>query len=562
MFDPTVPTRVYVGGRPKWRFPDGTIVPVVAGAAGPPTVQDLRDERGRVATAIDDILNTAREDGERALTDEERTEHDTLAERFETLGVDITRAETSEADAQRYQRQGERQRMAVPNVNRIGTPPPSADRSLDELLWASVDEVPAGEFNRSTGLFTPNPWSARNHVEQVTVRNQEDIVAVAPRLGEFLPEHRGAIRAFQEAVGDMILFGSIISKRPVSPVEAFEVARAHRLLKPRWELALRALDVDTTAEGGNWVPTGIGASLHEKVRAAGKLAPLFARIDLPTNPWKWPIEGADATAYRVAEPTTDTETKVTASTPGTGAATFDAEILGGRILFSRSVEADSVIAILPYARGKLAQAFVDAEEKAILDGDTDGTHQDSDVGASTTDARTAWDGLRKRALANAATAGTNAALSVANLRTMRGTMGKWGLDPMGTVYVIGVSSYYDLIGDTEVTSVEKYGAQATILNGELGRLNGSPLVVSEHVRENLNASGVHDGVTTNRTYALAVNRGEWVMGQRMALDIETDDSIYRETFQRVVVGFMREDFQNIGDASTNDDTAIIYNVAP
>jgi hypothetical protein len=52
------------------------------------------------------------------------------------------------------------------------------------------------------------------------------------------------------------------------------------------------------------------------------------------------------------------------------------------------------------------------------------------------------------------------------------------------------------------------------------------------------------------------------MGQRMALDVEVDDSIYREAFQRVIVGFMREDFQHIGTAATNEDTAIAYNVTP
>ena len=40
---------------------------------------------------------------------------------------------------------------------------------------------------------------------------------------------------------------------------------------------------DTAAEGLEWIPTGIGSTLHEKVRAAGKVAPLFARIDIPTN---------------------------------------------------------------------------------------------------------------------------------------------------------------------------------------------------------------------------------------------------------------------------------------
>ena len=106
------------------------------------------------------------------------------------------------------------------------------------------------------------------------------------------------------------------------------------------------------------------------MRAAGKVAPLFARIDIPTNPWKWPLEAADMEAYRVAEPTGDTETKFTATTPGTAAVTFDAEIFGARGLFSRSLDADSAIAVLPYVINKVAQAFSDAEEKAILDGDT------------------------------------------------------------------------------------------------------------------------------------------------------------------------------------------------
>jgi hypothetical protein len=323
----------------------------------------------------------------------------------------------------------------------------------------------------------------------------------------------------------------------------------------------RALDVDTSAEGTEWVPTGIGASMHEKVRAAGKVAALFSRIDLPTNPWKWPLEGADATAYRVAEPTSDTATKVTASTPGTAAATFDAEILGGRTLFSRSLEADSALAILPFAQRKLVLAFTNGEEMAILDGDTDGTHQDADVQAlGATDVRSSWDGLRKRALANAYAAVTTT--TAANLGSIRALMGKWGVNPADLAFIIGVSAYHDLVLDTNLLTVDKMGPQATILNGMIGSLYGVPVIVSEFVRENLNASGVQDGITTTKSYNLCVNRNEWVMGQRMALDVEVDDSIYRETYQRVVVGFMREDFQNVGEASSNDDTAIGYNLTP
>lgn len=523
------------------------------------TLTELRDERARVATEMDEIVRTA-SDAERELTDDERARFDSLDGDFETLTGSIQRAETLDGDVRRSDRAAEINRMAVPNINRIGQAPAAEGRDLDELLWATSETVPAGSMSRS-GQFMPSPYGARNPVEPVVVRSDSNAVAYAPRIDEFQPDHRGTIRRFQQTVADMALFGLLVDKQAKTGSQGFEVARAHNLMRDRWASICRAMDVDTSGEGGTWVPTGIGASLHEKIRALGKVAPLFGRIDLPTNPWKWPIEGADSTAYRVAEPTGDTETKVTASTPGTVSATFDAEIFGGRTLFSRSIEADSALAILPYVQSKLAKAFVIAEEKAILDGDTDGSHQDSDVGASTTDARTAWDGLRKRALANTGASASNAVATLALFRTARAGMGKWGINPADLAIIVPTKVYYQLLNLSEVTTIDKFGPQATVLNGQLGSLDGIPVIVTENGREDLNASGVYDGTTTNRTFLLIVNRGEWVMGQRMALDVEVDDSIYRETYQRVVVGFMREDFQNIGDASTNDDTAVLYNVA-
>lgn len=549
---------------------DGRVRPIVRGGDGPvATITDLTDQRAAYLDEIDDIIRSAQESAD-GWTDVERSRHDELVDLVEGVadadgvrsgGLDaqIAAAEIQRADQGRSEgAEARRARYATVGVNTSSTPA-HATRSLDELLWASSEEVQAGSFGK-TGQFSPHATS-RNAVEQVAVRSLNDEMVLAPRIDEIAPQHRHAVRAFQRTVEDMAIFGLMIDSTPGNKAaDGFEIARSHKLFKPRWEQICRALDVDTAGEGGSWVPTGIGASMHEKVRAAGKVAALFNRIDLPTNPWKWPIEGADATAYRVAEPTGDSATKVTASTPGTGAATFDAEILGGRILWSRSLEADSAVAILPYTKMKLVRAFVDGEEKAILDGDTDGTHQDADVQAlGATDVRTSWDGLRKRALANSVV--TAATTTAANLGLIRAGMGKWGLNPNDTVYIIGVTQYHKLLADSAVLTVDKMGPQATILNGQLASVNGCAVIVSEHVREDLNATGVQDGITTTKTYNLAVNRQEWAMGQRTPLDVEIDDSIYRETYQRVMVAFMREDFQNIGDASTNDDTSIAYNVA-
>jgi HK97 family phage major capsid protein len=551
---------IYHGGRPHHLFSDGTRLPVISGGDGPRTVSDIEAERGQVMTELTDLLATAqaRPEAERGLTDDERTQHDAAVARFDTLSTEIEAARTTEGDAARFAAHDARRSAAfpIPHIN-VGVDSPSANRSLDELLWATDDSVAAGSFDK-TGNFRQHSV-ARNAVEQVVVRNADDTMVQAPRINEFLPNHRQAIRGFQKTVADMALFGLMIDKSAKSSADGFEVARSHKLFKDRWNHALRALDTDTSAEGTEWIPTGTGAAVHEKVRASGKVAPLFSRIDLPTNPWKWPIEGADSVAYRVPEPTSDTATKVTASTPGTGAVTFDAEIFGGRTLFSKSLEADSAVAILPYSWRKLVQAFVDAEEKAILDGDTDGTHQDADVGASTTDARTAWDGLRKKALAD--TVATATTITALNLGVVRKAMGKWGVNPSDLAFIIGVSNLHTLMADTNLLTVDKMGPNAVILNGQIGSVFGVPVIVSEHVREGLNASGVQDGITATKTYMLCVNRNEWVMGQRMALDVEVDDSIYRETYQRVVVAFQRQDFQCIG-GSGDENTAIAYNVTP
>ena len=524
---------------------------------------------------FENLMADARRDGRSDLNADEvaaleamKAERKALDDRRAQLEKDITEAEQREADIVRTRRDAAE---AADKIKRFNIAPLStskngvrgSDHTLDELLWAGADSVRAGRLTTDTADFIANPYGARNSVERVTVRNAEGQPVRSPGITDF-PERRAIeIRKFQMLVADMQLFGMMVDKRTNSGAEGFMVAREHPAFRDEWKKQLRAMDTDTSNEGVDWIPTGIGSSLHERVRASGKVRPLFQTINLPTNPWKWPLEGADATAYRVAEPTSDTATKVTASTPGTGSVTFDAEIMGGRVIFSKSLEADSALAILPYVQRKLVQAFVDAEEKAILDGDSDGTHQDTDTQAvGATHMSSAWDGLRKRALANASASG-GSALTVALLAARRADMDQYGLNPAECAFIVPISSYYALVTDSNVITVDKLGPQATILNGQLGSLYGVPIIVSEHVRTNLNASGVHDAITTTKTYALCVNRNEWVMGARTPLALETDDSIYRETYQRVVIGFMREDFANINALGTSeDDTSIVYNVTP
>ncbi|MEK9725974.1 MAG: phage major capsid protein, partial [Rhodospirillaceae bacterium] len=96
---------------------------------------ELRDERGRVLSRIDDIIETARAEGRTELTDAERSEHDDLVSQAAKLGEDITRAEGAVGDALRFAAHDARLDPPAANpVVSVGNEPttynPGADHSF------------------------------------------------------------------------------------------------------------------------------------------------------------------------------------------------------------------------------------------------------------------------------------------------------------------------------------------------------------------------------------------------------------------------------------------------
>ena len=128
--------------------------------------------------------------------------------------------------------------------------------------------------------------------------------------------------------------------------------------------------------------------------------------------------------------------------------------------------------------------------------------------------RTVWNGLRFLSQAAQKTDAANAVLTAAMLRTNRSKMGKYGARSDQLAHIIGVKSYVSLLADVNVLTIDKYGPNAPILTGELAKVDGVPIVLSEYVRQDLNATGVFDNVTTNRSLALTVNRRGFLLGQR------------------------------------------------
>lgn len=342
--------------------------------------------------------------------------------------------------------------------------------------------------------------------------------------------------ALQQLNDDVYILSKILG---VSPT-------ATRLFKGfrRSELA-KALS-HAVGLGAEWIPTGFSADMIDRVVLELEVANLHRWIPMPSNPFTFPMKTAGSTAYLVAENTADHESasRIPTTNVATDNVTLTAIKLGARSEFSTEVEEDSIVPVLPMIKEDIQRAMKEAIENATINGDTSSPHMDSDV-TSSTDARKAWDGYRDRVQAAAKV--SLATFNVENIRAIRKVMGKYGVKPSQIAYVTGFSGYSQLLSLKDSSSnqvlltMDKYGANATILSGELGRLDGSPVIVSEFIRQNLNASGVYDGTTMTKTILLVIYRPGLMFGDRRKVTMKTDENI--DTDQMILVITQRLAFQ-------------------
>jgi hypothetical protein len=126
-------------------------------------------------------------------------------------------------------------------------------------------------------------------------------------------------------------------------------------------------------------------------------------------------------------------------------------------------------------------------------------------------------GLRKYCLVTATAQGASVgALDLDDFINLRALCGKGGVDPRNLVYIVDYETYLKkmmLLDD--VLTVDKYGNNATILSGELAKVMGIPVIVSENLyKTGTNGKEIAGGTTGN---ILCVVRDRWIMGYRRHL---------------------------------------------
>lgn len=308
----------------------------------------------------------------------------------------------------------------------------------------------------------------------------------------------------------------------------------------------KALDTETAGEGADWIPTAFSADLITKYRLQLKVGALFKWFNMPASPFKYPLLTGGFTTYKVAENVGDIGLKIPASTVATSKVQFDAVKLAARGIFSDEVNEDSIVPLLPVLKGELAKAMAEGLEDCLLNGDDSASHFDTglSIGASGNDRRTMFKGLRKLIIDGGENVDISATgFTAAKLRTLRKTCKKYGINPSELAWIVSISGYIQMLSFTEVATADKFTDAATWLKGFLTAIDGIPILISEFMRDDLNASGIYDGSTTTYTAILLAHFASYMIGERRTLTVKSKEDI--ETDQQILVTTQRLDFEKM-----------------
>ena len=379
----------------------------------------------------------------------------------------------------------------------------------------------------------------------------------------------------QAGVGERarVLFGKyagmdhldLACARSLLSAQIREPAGANPRMLEDWQSNLKAaMDSTTAGSGDELVDTQEARALWDDVNLETAIAPLFNAVQMPSNPFQIPLQLGDVNWYPGTE-----NTAVTGSAPATARQTMTAHELVAEVPWSYDLDEDAVIAMMDELRRSLLRNAHEVIDDVILNADSTAQNNINADGA-TIAATTAgsghyligFDGLLHQPLVdNSAMANNhNAAASADMFNEIRGKLGKYGVRPSDLAYVMDVNTYIKSLAVSSFRTLDKFGPQATVLTGQLGAVDGIPVIVSEQMAlADADGKVTNGGNTNNKGRLLIVNRSQWRVGFKRELTIETvRDAQKRQNI--MVVSFRIALQERSGTRSSATHTALQYNI--
>jgi hypothetical protein len=255
--------------------------------------------------------------------------------------------------------------------------------------------------------------------------------------------------------------------------------------------ALKKALSTTAGSGGDFLPTPLAAQFISHVRDNNFLRQAFQTTTMTSKTKDYPkILGNTKVYYQPTEGGTANKTSM-----NTGTIRLTAKKFMAQIDMSTEVIEDAQGDIKSIVRNHFAEQFAQAEEEAMIQGNPDHTpvtateasadettwfnkdHRLSFYGLLTLAADIAGDIADDTRAANRVNA-AGLDMSTAIARQAMFNMGKYGRVMQNLVLIVNPWSANQLLDDSKLVTVDKYGANATILTGEFGKLYGKISVIN------------------------------------------------------------------------------------
>lgn len=287
-------------------------------------------------------------------------------------------------------------------------------------------------------------------------------------------------------------------------------------------------NITTATEGKEFIPTMLSANWLDYYRLKLSVASLFNEVVMESPVFQIPVITTRPRAKRRTEASAKPSSiyaAITLAQPATALRTLTAYGFYTAPMVTSQASQAAIVNIMNLLREQAGMSMRDCLEDGLLNGDTAGTHQDADVTAAD-DIRTMWLGLRAYCLDIDAAGGSgstavSAVDSVTAFRAARAKLGKYGVNPSETAYIVSPKSFLNLVKDSNVATWDKFGPQATILNGQLGAIEGTPVIVSEFQRHDIDNEGKYVDGADDVSTSILVNHTQAFWGVYGSLTVET-----------------------------------------
>lgn len=357
-----------------------------------------------------------------------------------------------------------------------------------------------------------------------------------------------------------------------------ELARAGKYeLTGAYQRAIRAMDTAESGFGAQLIGAQYVHDLWEAPRKLGRIFPLIDSFEM-TDPTAYlPVEVDIPEMLFVTENAANNSSDYTTVKTGSQRVQVDAKKFIIHQMWSGEMEEDSIIPFVPFLRRQAALSVAHYADSLALNGDTTnaatGNINLDDADPADTKHYLAFDGIRHAALVD----NTGNAVDVAGavtlnaLNNLRALMidttrlVDWGhpTDSDDLVYVSDPFTADKIAMFDEYLTVDKYGPQATVFNGEAGRILGHRHI-SSIAMSKTEADGKVSTTGGNNTkgQVAAFNRRGYKVGWRRRVMVESERLPGRDQTRIVYslrLGLGR--FTPTGAASGIESTAVAYDIS-